>query len=161
MQDARVESDPIRVRREPLDGPIAYQLILELNAELTERYPEEGTTHFRLDLAEVAPGMGAFLVAYDADVPIGCGAIRRLDARTGEVKRMYTRAAARGRRVATRVLAALEDEARALGLARLILETGVRQPEAIRVYTRAGYTPIDPWGEYTDSPLSVCRGKDL
>jgi GNAT superfamily N-acetyltransferase len=159
-----VESDPIRVRREPLDGPIAYQLILELDAELTERYPEEGATHFRLDPAEVAPGMGAFLVAYAAagdDQPLGCGAIRRLDARVGEVKRMYTRAAARGRRVATRVLAALEDEARALGLARLILETGVRQPEAIRVYTRAGYTPIDPWGEYVDSPLSLCMGKDL
>jgi putative acetyltransferase len=153
--------ESIRVRREPLDGPIAFTLISELNAELTVRYPEEGQNHFRLDLAEVAPGMGAFLVAFEGDTPVGCGAIRRLDAHVGEVKRMYTRTTARGRRVAAHVLAALEDEARALGLGRLVLETGVRQPEAIRVYTRAGFVNIEAWGEYLDSPLSVCMGKDL
>src|SRR5258706_2790060 len=109
------------VRREPLEGSLARQLIEELNAELTERYPEQGTTHFRLDPEEVAPGRGIFVVAFADGAtaePLGCGAVRRLDAHIGEVKRMYVRRAARGQRVAAAVLAALEDEARALGLGR-------------------------------------------
>jgi GNAT superfamily N-acetyltransferase len=149
------------VRREPLSGALARQLIEELNAELSGRYPEEGATHFRLDPDEVAPGQGAFVVAFADDEAIGCGALRRIGEGVGELKRMYVRPGARGRQVGATVLAALETEARVLGLARLVLETGVRQPEALALYARAGFSTIDAYGEYVGSPLSVCMAKPL
>jgi putative acetyltransferase len=59
------------------------------------------------------------------------------------------------------LLAALEAEAQTLGLSRLVLETGVRQREAIALYRRAGFVDVTPFGEYVSSPLSVCMAKDL
>src|SRR5689334_59068 len=113
----------ITVRSEPLDSPAARRLIPALNAELSGRYPEAGANHFQLDPEEVGPGRGAFLVAYAGDEAIGCGAIRRLDTGTAEVKRMFVVPARRGRGIAGQVLAALEDAARAMGVGRLVLET--------------------------------------
>lgn len=151
----------IDVRREELGSPVALALIAALNAELSARYPEPGANHFRLDADEVAPGRGSFVVAYAGDTPVGCGAIRRLDPGTAEVKRMYVAPAARGQGVGRTVLARLETEARAMGITRMVLETGARQPEAIALYSRAGYAPIPAFGEHLDSPLSVCLGKTL
>ena len=56
---------------------------------------------------------------------------------------------------------ALEAEARSLGAKRLVLETGVRQPEATGLYERAGFDRIEPFGEYVGSAFSVCMAKDL
>jgi putative acetyltransferase len=151
----------IAIGREPLDGAAARTLIAALNAELLGRYPEEGATHFRLDLAEVAPGNGTFLVARRGGTAIGCGAIRRRDAAAAEVKRMYVVPAARGQRVGVAILAALEAEARRLGVARLVLETGARQPEALALYRRQGFVDIPRFGEYVDSVLSLCMAKDF
>src|SRR5262245_46031812 len=118
---------------------VARSLINALNVELSRRYPEPGATHFRLDAGEGAEGQGAFLVATREHRPVGCGAVRRIEARTGEIKRMYVTPEERGRGVGRALLAALEGEARALGLSRLVLETGVRQQEAVALYRRAGF----------------------
>lgn len=149
------------VERHDLLSPTSRALIEALNAELSSRYPEEGATHFRLDAAEVAEGQGAFLVAWRSGRPVGCGAMRRIDERAGEIKRMYVVPDERGRRIGGVVLAALEAEARRLGLSRVVLETGERQQEAIALYERAGFARIPPFGEYVDSPLSVCMAKEL
>jgi GNAT superfamily N-acetyltransferase len=109
----------------------------------------------------VAPGRGAFLVAYLDGAPVACGAVRLLDAAAAEVKRMFVVDEARGRGFGRQMLEALESQARDLGATRLVLETGVRQQEALGLYESAGFTRIDPCGEYVDSPLSVCFGKDL
>jgi len=156
-----VASTDVVIERADILSREVRTLIEGLNAELSSRYPEDGATHFRLDPNEVAPGHGAFLVARRAGEPVGCGAVRRIDARTAEIKRMYVRPEARGHRVGRAVLAALETEAQRLGLTRLVLETGVRQPEAIALYERAGFARIPAFGEYVDSPLSVCMAKDL
>jgi GNAT superfamily N-acetyltransferase/SAM-dependent methyltransferase len=147
-------------RADILSGEV-LSLIEALNAELSGRYPEDGATHFRLDPSEVAPGHGAFLVARRAGRPVGCGAVRRVEAGIGEVKRMYVSPEARSGGVGRAVLTALESEARALGLVRLVLETGVRQPEAIALYERAGFSRVPAFDEYVNSPLSVCMAKDL
>jgi SAM-dependent methyltransferase/GNAT superfamily N-acetyltransferase len=151
----------VAIERADLLSREARSLIEALNAELSSRYPEDGATHFRLDPNEVAPGRGAFLVARRAGRPVGCGAVRRLEAEIGEVKRMYVSPEARSGGVGRAILAALENEARALGLVRLVLETGVRQPEAVALYERAGFARIPAFGEYVNSPLSVCMAKDL
>jgi len=151
----------ISVRPAALTSPEASALIAALNVELEGRYPEPGATHFRLDEAEVQAGRGAFLVAYRDGEPVGCGALRKLDATTAELKRMYVAPAARRLGVSKRILDALEAEARTLGVARLVLETGVRQPEALGLYAGAGFTPAAKFGDYVDSPLSVCLEKHL
>lgn len=152
----------LRICREALESPVVQALITALDAELTARYPEDDSAnHFRLDSHEVAPGRGSFLVAYDEGVPIGCGAVRCIDAGVAELKRMYVAPAVRGRGVGRILLMALESEARQLGAGRLVLETGPRQPEAIALYERAGFVRISAFGEYEDHPLSVFMGKDL
>jgi putative acetyltransferase len=151
----------IEIRREAMTSSAAERLILALNAELSALYPEPGANHFRLDAAEVAPGRGAFLVAYQNGRPLACGAIRLLSPETAEVKRMYVEPESRRLRVGRRVLDALEGEARKLGARELVLETGDRQTEAIALYSRAGFARVDAFGEYEKSPLSVCMRKTI
>ena len=151
----------VLVQRGDLLSPPARALIEALNAELSSLYPEPGANHFRLDPDEVADGQGVFLIASSGGQPVGCGAVRRIEARTGEIKRMYVSPDARGRGIGRAVLAALEAEARTLGIARLVLETGLRQGEALALYEGAGFSRIPPFGEYVNSPLSVCMAKDL
>jgi GNAT superfamily N-acetyltransferase len=156
-----VDQTSLAVQRFDILSPAARTLIEALNAELSSRYPEEGACHFRLDADEVSDGRGAFLIASRSGKPIGCGAVRRIEQRTGELKRMYVSPEERGRGIGRAILAALEAEARALGISRLVLETGVRQSEALALYRRAGFSRIAPFGEYVTSPLSVCMAKDL
>jgi len=84
--------------------------------------------------------------------PLGCGALRELGDGAAEVKRMFVVPAARGRGVSKAVLGALEDAARERGWTTLRLETGPRQPEAIALYTGAGYDPIGAFGAYVGDP---------
>ena len=151
----------LTLTRAALDSPTAQALILALNLELDQRYPEEGANHFRLDPEEVAEGRGGFFIAWRGGQAAGCGAVRLIDAATAEVKRMYVCEALRGQGIATRVLALLEAEARQLGATRMVLETGERQFESVALYQRAGFAEIARYGEYVDSPLSLCMGRAL
>jgi putative acetyltransferase len=151
----------VEIRRGELTSPVARALFLALNEELSGRYPEVGATHFRLDPEEVAPECGAFLVAYAGERPVGCGAIRRLDATAAEIKRMYVTPEMRGSGVSGEILGALQAEARRLGVERVVLESGLRQPEALSLYLKTGFVRVPPFGEYLGSPLSVCMAKSL
>jgi putative acetyltransferase len=162
MRESLRNPSAITLARVDILSPTAQSLIAALNTELSAQYREPGATHFRLDPGEVAEGQGAFLVASIDGRPVGCGAVRRLEARTGEIKRMYVAPEERGRGVARAILEALEAEAQQLRLTRLVLETGVRQREAIALYERAGFSHIPPFGEYVASPAtSVCMAKEL
>jgi carbonic anhydrase len=152
---------PADIAAEPLDAASSVALITALNAELSAMYQEPGTTHFRLDRDEVASGRGAFLVARREGVPVGCGAIRGIDASSGELKRMYVAPEVRGLGIGRLLLQALEHEARRLGFNRIMLETGVRQDAAIGLYREMGYTDVPAWGEYASSPVAICLGKTL
>jgi GNAT superfamily N-acetyltransferase len=152
----------ITVARADIQSPAAQVLIAALNEELSRMYPEPGATHFRVDADEVAEGRGTFLIATQGGRAIACGALRRIDNGVGEIKRMYVVPEERGRGISRVVLAALEDEARTLGLSRLLLETGIRQSAAIALYERSGFQRIPAYGEYVMSPeTSVCMAKDL
>jgi GNAT superfamily N-acetyltransferase len=152
----------LTVRRESIESRDAHELIMALNAELSHRYPEPGANHFRLDAEEVLPGRGAFVIARtDQRVPVGCGAIRRMDAATAEIKRMYVIPKHRGMGAGRAILEKLEQVALELGVNRIVLETGERQPEAIALYKHGGFVKIPLFGEYADSPLSICMEKAL
>src|SRR5712692_12016605 len=101
-------ADGVLVQRGDILSPPARALIEALNAELSSRYPEPGATHFRLDPGEVVDGQGAFLIASNSGKPVGCGAVRRIEARSGEIKRMYVSRDARGHGIGRAILGALE-----------------------------------------------------
>jgi GNAT superfamily N-acetyltransferase len=130
------------------DHPAVRQLTVAQQAELRTRYDgqsEPGTPPSAADVSVV-------LLAVDDDgTPLGCGALRSLGETVAEIKRMYVVPDARGRGVATTLLAALEAAARLRGWTTLRLETGPRQPEAIGLYTGAGYAPIAPFGAYAEA----------
>ena len=122
----------MRVERADIQSPEALQLIDALNAELTAAYSDTpGANHFRVDSSEVAPGQGAYVIAWRGETPIGCGAVRRLDAKTAEIKRMYVIPPERGAGVGRRIVLELESQARVLGVDRVVLETGTKQAVAI------------------------------
>jgi GNAT superfamily N-acetyltransferase len=146
---------------EPFDSPDARRLITALDAHLASRYEPEQRFGPNLKPAQLAAGLGTFLVARVDGRAVGCGAVRLLDPATVEVKRMYVEPEHRGRGVAKEILTHLEAAGRELGARRSVLETGIHQDEAIGLYRRAGYTEVDCWGEYASSPTSVCFEKSL
>jgi putative acetyltransferase len=95
------------IRRGTLASPDAIRLIAALNAELTATFPEPGATHFSLTSTEVEAGDGAFVIAYLDNVAVGCGAVRRLDDVTAELKRMYVAPSLRGRGIGRALVQAL------------------------------------------------------
>jgi GNAT superfamily N-acetyltransferase len=150
------------LRRTALSSPDAARLIAALNAELSVTFPEPGATHFSLSDAQVLGDAGAFLVAYLDNVAVGCGAVRRLDQETAEIKRMYVDPSVRGQGIGRAVVEGLEREARLLGATRIVLETGTRLAPAIKLYEAMGYARIPLFGEYLASPnTSICFGKSL
>jgi GNAT superfamily N-acetyltransferase len=152
----------LQIRRSTLASPDAIQLITALNAELSAAFPEPGATHFSLNNEQVSVGDGAFLIAYLDDAAVGCGAVRRLDSATAELKRMYVSPSERGKGIGRELVKALEREAYQLGATSVVLETGTRLVPAIKLYESMGYSRIPLFGEYLSSPnTSLCLGKSL
>lgn len=146
------------VRAVPWDDPAGAELRLAQQAEISARY---GVPDSEPGPKPTADDITVFLVASDDGIAVGCGGLRRIDDSHGEIKRMYVVPERRGTGISTTLLSALEDEARSRGWTRLVLETGDRQPDAMRLYEREGYTRIPNFGYYADSTLSVCYEKAL
>lgn len=147
------------IRRTSADAPEAARLLADYNAELLARGrpfspldPPAGSGGMRVEVHEMEPPGGTFLVASEDDVPVACGGLRTLAPGLGEVKRMYVAPAARRRGHARRLLEALEDVARELGHARLRLDTNAAQPEALELYAACGYVEI---ADYNGSPTAT------
>lgn len=150
---------PTTLMRVDAKHPGLLALIAELDADLRARY---GALQ-----DEYAPynGLGDLptcLVLHDPTGYVACGCIRPIDATTIELKRMYVRPDRRGRGFAGEIIRGLETWAQELGYATLLLETGDRQPEAVALYEKHGFTRIAPFGPYADLPAtSICMAKSL
>lgn len=101
------------------------------------------------------------VLAYKNDIAVGCGAIKKYSEQIIEIKRMFVLPSFRGQGIAGEVLRELEQWAIELGFAESILETGKKQPEAIRLYQKSGYNLIDNYGQYQGVENSVCMQKRL
>jgi GNAT superfamily N-acetyltransferase len=152
----------------PLGDADVTALIAALDADLAERYAADVDLEGEPDYAmlnilgdDVAPPKGALLLARLDGEPVGCGAVRPHADGAAEVKRMYVVPAARGRGVARAILRALEAAATDLGYRRLVLETGIRQQEAMALYESEGWTLIPNFGAYRESSLSRSFAKSL
>lgn len=152
---------PLLIEPTTLDDPSVHDLIARLDAELGALY-EPQQNHFGLTPESVVGDRGALLVAAYDGRPVACGAVRRLADGRCEVKRMYVDPTQRGLRLGAAVLDQLESHARRLGARELVLETGIRQEAALRLYRKAGYETRPLWGEYlSSSETSLCFGKVL
>ena len=99
------------------------------------------------------------VVIYENEIAIGCGAIKLFGENIMEVKRMYVNPTYRGKGIATLVLQALETWAKELGNKKTVLETGLKQPEAIALYKKNSYNIISNYGQYIGVENSVCFEK--
>jgi GNAT superfamily N-acetyltransferase len=125
------DSSALTVATDDPYGEVATRLIRDLCAELSERY---GTAPSPFSPDEALAPRTAFVVVRLGGQPIGCGALRRIDEATAEVKRMYVAPNGRRRGIARRILRALEELAAGFNYQAIRLETGLEQPEAIGLY---------------------------
>jgi GNAT superfamily N-acetyltransferase len=153
------ESQRVCVRLADPSSPESLQLFQHLWEELGRLYGHTGPCEFVP--ADVEGAGDAFVIARLDKQPVGCGAIRPLEPGVAEIKRMFIEPAARRRGIGQRILLELEKVAGVLGYVTVRLETGLRQPEAIRLYERAGYKRIECYGMYAEDPLSICMEKRL
>ncbi|GHF63540.1 GNAT superfamily N-acetyltransferase [Amycolatopsis bartoniae] len=150
----------------PFDDPDAVKLTEEVQEEYVVRYGDRDLSS--IDATEFTPPQGLFLVGYSEGTPVACGGWRShpvpppgLRAGDAEIKRMYVVESARGNGFARTVLAELERTAAAAGHRRMVLETGLKQPEAIALYRSSGYVEIPKFGYYRDHETSRCFAKEL
>ncbi len=101
------------------------------------------------------------IVCYVENVAVACGAFKEFDAKTVEIKRMFVQPLLRRKGIAHQVLNELEKWAAELNYSTCVLETGIKQPEAINLYQKAGYTVIENYGQYAGIENSVCMLKNI
>ncbi len=148
----------ISLRRVDSIDPDFILLVRELDADLAIRDGEDHDFYAGFNKLD---HIHHVIVAYDDHHPIACGAIKEMDTRTAEIKRMYTSPKGRGKGIAGLILADLENWAASLGYERCILETGFKQPEAIRLYEKSGYNRIPNYGQYEGVVNSLCFAKKI
>ncbi|WP_337967280.1 GNAT family N-acetyltransferase [uncultured Flavobacterium sp.] len=140
----------------PSDEKVAA-IIEELSINLYLRFGSDGNNSFT-DWQYNNPKF-VFVIAELEDEVIGCGAIRPINDTIGEVKRMYSKFP--GKKIGQTILAFLEEKAKTIGYTDLILETRVKNLEAIQFYQKQEYNTIPNYGKYKDRPEAICLGKSL
>ncbi len=99
------------------------------------------------------------VLAFENDEAVGCGAFKPFEDDKVEMKRMFVKEEARGKKIASKVLNELEQWARELGFHHFVLETGIRQEAAISFYHKAAYQIIPNYGQYIGVDNSICFEK--
>lgn len=165
MDTTRTPLPELTLRPVRYSHPDAVALVARVQEEYVERYgsPDESP----IEDSYFDPPGGLFLIGYAHGAPVATGAwkqsqVRALGGVSGaEIKRMYVVPEQRGRGVSRVVLAELERTAAAAGHDLAVLETGLKQPEAIALYESSGYVPIAGFGHYCGNELSRSFGKRL
>ena len=144
---------------EPVNQPEIFELIELSDAYSLARYPAEG--HFGTDVEGLSGDDISFAVVRDEGRAIGCGALKWNGDGTAELKRLFVRDEGRGKGAARKVMAYLEDMARARGVTRIDLETGPLNTEAVGLYGALGYAECGPFPPYEANPYSLFMTKEL
>ena len=146
------------VKRTNSDDIDFQKLVIELDKDLAIR---DGKEHSFFAQYNKIAAIKYVVVVHENENAVGCGAIKAYDEITMEVKRMFVPLEKRGKGIASIVLKELENWARELGYKKCILETGIRQPEAIKLYEKNKYALIKNFGQYAEVKSSVCFEKYL
>jgi GNAT superfamily N-acetyltransferase len=133
-------------------------LIRKLDADLDGRY---GLLQQEYDNYNKIASLETVVVAYDKNIPVGCGCFKEYSSSVAEIKRMFVLPEYRGRGIAASILTELENWGKEKNFTKTILETGIKQYEAIGLYTKLGYKKIDNFGQYQGNTNSICMEKLL
>lgn len=140
----------VTIQKERPDTADAIQLIDELDTVLSAEYPPEDRHGYSVQKL-IDQGVEFYVVRHNGQAA-GCGGVQIYDDGNepvyGEVKRMYVRPTFRGLGLAKTILNQIETFTRSVGVTILRLETGTVQTEAIGLYTKVGFYPVEPFGEY-------------
>jgi putative acetyltransferase len=145
----------MRIERDDLSRPAIHALLAEHLQNMRAISPP-GSVH-ALDLDKLRDPSITFWSAWDDGLLLGCGALKELDPRHGEIKSMRTPAALRRRGAGRALLVHIVEVARSRGYERLSLETGAALPfePAHRLYESFGFGRCEPFEGYADDPNSV------
>ncbi len=132
------------------------ELVKELDIDLAIRDGEEHSFFAQFNKIDLIKHV---VVAYINNEAVGCGAIKHYEDNTMEIKRMFVKPNNRGKGIATNVLKELENWTNELNYEKCILETGIKQPEAIALYKKNNYNQISNYGQYAEVESSVCFEK--
>lgn len=146
------------IRRTDSSDPDFRELVALLDAELAERDGDEHPFYAQFNKIDLI--RHAVVATVDGEA-VGCGAYKPYEGGIVEIKRMFVRPRGRGKEIAVAVLDELERWAREEGYSSAVLETGFKQPEAIRLYEKSGYVRIPNYGQYAGVANSLCMRKDL
>ncbi len=133
-------------------------LVVALDSDLQARYGEQQNFFSQFNKLD---HIHHVIVAYYNNEPVGCGAFKEYEPGVAEIKRMFVQEENRGNNIGGRILNELEQWAAAEGYHSSILETAIKQPEAIRVYERGGYVRIPNYGQYIGVDISLCMQKQI
>jgi putative acetyltransferase len=146
------------LKRTTSENPDFTNLVLLLDADLKIRDGEEHEFYAQINKTAIVKNV---IVCYQNNSAVGCGAFRKIDSQTVEIKRMFVNPDFRGKGIASKILCELELWALELNFAQTILETGINQPEAIALYKKLGYSITKNYGQYVGMRNSVCMQKTL
>jgi putative acetyltransferase len=148
----------ISIIRTNSDNHDFKELVKLLDADLAIRDGEDHSFYAQFNKIDKIKYV---VLAYENEIPVGCGAIKEFMVNTVEIKRMYVSPESRKKGIATKILSELEKWASELFFKKCILETGKRQPEAIGLYKLNGYILIPNYGQYAGVENSLCFEKEL
>lgn len=148
----------IELKRTDSNNIDFQHLVTELDKDLAIRDGDEHAFFAQFNKIDMIHHV---VVAYQQNETVGCGAIKHYQNGVMEIKRMFVPPAHRGKGIASLVLAELETWAAELQYQKCILETGQKQPEAIRLYHKNNYNIIPNYGQYAGVESSVCFEKNL
>lgn len=146
----------IKILRTDSDNADFRRLVRLLDEDLAIR---DGAEHSFYAQFNKINKIREVVVAYENERSVGCGAFKEYEPKTAEIKRMYVLPEMRGKGIAGKILSELESWAKELNFSECVLETGKKQPEAIRLYHKSGYEITSNYGQYAGVENSVCMKK--
>jgi putative acetyltransferase len=151
----------ITIAKEDPRSPEVSRLLSAFVEEVKKRYDSPPADVGVFDPALVSPARSVFLVARRNGNAVGCGALVPMDESSVEVKRMFVAKEERGHGIATMILDELERLAREFDYDAMRLETGVKQPESIALYGKAGFYRIPNFAPFEEDSSAVCFEKKI
>ena len=153
-----MQTHSVEIVRTNSDNPVFRKLIQALDEDL---YQRNGEAQLKYRQYNHVDQINHVVLIYSDDKPAGCGAFKKFDNETVEIKRMFVYPEMRGRQLAAKLLRELEEWAVEESYCKAMLETGRKQVEAIRLYTIAGYSLTENYGQYVGMEESICYRKEL
>jgi len=148
----------MKIKRTDSSNKDFQNLVKLLDADLAIRNGEDHGFYDQFNKIDMIKNC---IVIYVDEIPAACGAFKKFNEETVEIKRMYTNPDFRKRGLATAIVKELEIWAKELDYTKAVLESSREQNEALSVYEKSGYTRIPNYGQYIGMDKSVCYEKVL